>query len=59
MVPPKGPIRYQILETTGRLVYAGQSQTGLLPYEGLNEGIYVLRVSYDEVQFSQTVWIGK
>ncbi len=59
MVPPKGPIRYQILETTGRLVYAGQSQTGLLPYEGLNEGIYVLRVSYDEMQFSQTVWIGK
>jgi hypothetical protein len=59
MVPPKSPIRYQILETTGRLVYEGQSQTGLLPYERLNEGIYVLRVAYDGVRFSQTVWMGK
>ena len=59
MVPPKSPIRYQILETTGRLVYEGQSQTGLLPYERLNEGIYVLRVAYDGVRFSQTIWMGK
>lgn len=59
MNPPKSQVCYGIHEMTGRIVFKGQSNSGLLPYPGLNQGIYVLTVAYDNVRFSQTVWLGK
>lgn len=59
MVPPPSPVCYSLHEMTGRIVFQGQSKSGLLPYQSLNPGIYVLTVAYDNVRFSQTVWLGK
>jgi hypothetical protein len=51
------PIDYQIFETTGRVVYKGQSNVNVLPFNGISTGIYVVRISQGSQQFTQTIYL--
>jgi subtilisin family serine protease len=51
------PIEYRILETTGRVIYKGQSINNILPFNGISTGIYIVQISQGSQQFTQTIYL--
>lgn len=50
-------LQYQVIETSGRIVFEGYSKTDEMPICGINSGVYFVRVLHNGNQYSQSVFI--
>jgi len=50
-------LQYQIMETTGRVVIEGISRSGEMPFDGINTGVYFVRILHKGTTYGQSIFI--